>query len=214
MNMAEKNLNKLISILSLLLTTLAFTSPIIAETVRVPIKLDYSVLRQLMFNGLDNSTDKKVQILHDTADCSTIFLSHPRLYEHHKKLEITTHVKANIATAAFGNCTPLFHWEGDTIFLTEPIIKSGARSIGLKILSSELYNPQGQLITGQIWKLASGRLLSFINRYEIDLAPTINQLNKLHPDILDKRSALQISQISDSLKLAAISIEAAGILSR
>ncbi|WP_198552602.1 lytic transglycosylase domain-containing protein [Psychromonas sp. MB-3u-54] len=213
--MAENNLNKLVSTLSLLLTALVFTSPVMAETVRVPIQLDYPVLRQLMlsqlFNGSDNSADKKVEILHDAAGCSTVFLSNPRLHEYQKKLEIITHVKANIATVAFGNCTPLFNWEGDARFLTDPIIKPGARSIGLKILRSQFYNPQGQLITGQIWELASGRLLSFMNRYEIDLAPTINQLNKLLPDILDKRSALQISKISDSLKLGAISIESDGI---
>lgn len=209
--MPVKKLNKLISILFLLFTASVCASPVIAETVRVPIKLGYPVLRQLMLSQLFNTADKSVEILHDTTGCSNIFLSNPRLREHQQKLEITTYVKAHIATAAFGNCAQLFNWEGDARFLTEPIIQADARSIRLKILSSRLYNPQGQLITGQIWTLASGQLLSFMNSYKIDLSPTINQLKKLLPDILDQRSALQLSKISDSLKLAAISMMTDGI---
>ena len=182
-----------------------------AETVRVPIKLDYPVLRQLMQRQLFNTPDNRVEVLHDATGCSTIFLSDPRLRENQQKLEITAHVKANIAAAVFGDCTPLFNWEGDARFLTEPVIQPGARSVRLKILSAQLYNPQGQLITGQLLELASGQLLSLMSRYEIDLSPTIDQLKKLLPDILDRRSAAQLSKISDSLRLAKISVAADGI---
>jgi hypothetical protein len=202
---------KLISIVFLLLSASIFASPVIAETVRVPIKLDYPVLRQLMQRQLFNTPDNSVEVLHDATGCSNLFLSDPRLHENQQKLEITAHVRANIATAVFGDCTPLFNWEGDAKFLTEPVIQPGARSVRLKILSVQLYNPQGELITGQVWDLASGQLLSLMNRYEIDLSPTIDQLKKLLPDILDKRSAAQISKISDSLRLSEISVAADGI---
>ena len=209
--MPEKKLHKFISLVFLLLSTPIIASPVITETVQVPIKLDYPVLRQLMQSKLFNAADKSVEILHDADGCSNIFLSDPRLREYQKKLEITTHVKASIATAVFGNCTHLFNWEGDARFLTEPVIQPGARSVRQKILSARLYNPQGQLITGQIWELASGQLLSLMNGYEIDLSPTIDQLNRLLPEILNKRSVTQISKISDSLRLAAISVTADSI---
>ena len=202
---------KLISIVFLLLSASIFASPVIAETVRVPIKLDYPVLRQLMQRQLFNTPDNRVEVLHDATGCSTIFLSDPRLHENQQKLEITAHVKASIAAPVFGECTPLFNWEGDAKFLTEPVIQPGARSVRLKILSVQLYNPQGELITGQVWDLASGQLLSLMNRYEIDLSPTIDQLKKLLPDIFDRRSAAQISKISDSLRLSEISVAADGI---
>ena len=202
---------KLISIVFLLLSASIIASPVIAETVRVPIKLDYPVLRQLMLRQLFNTSDNSVEVLHDATGCSNIYLSDPRLRENQQKLEITAHVRANIAAAVFGDCTPLFNWEGDAKFLTEPVIQPGARSVRLNILSTRLYNPQGQLITGQIWEMASGQLLSLMSRYEIDLSPTIDQLNRLLPDILDKRSAAQISKISDSLRLAQISVAADGI---
>ncbi len=215
--MKEPVVIKLISIVFLLLSASIFASPVIAETavstetVRVPIKLDYPVLRQLMQRQLFNTPDNRVEVLHDATGCSNLFLSDPRLHEDQQKLVITAHVRANIATAVFGNCTPLFNWEGDAKFLTKPVIQPGARSVRLKILSVQLYNPQGALITGQVLDLASGQLLSLMNRYEIDLSPTIDQLKKLLPDILDRRSAAQISKISDSLRLSEISVAADGI---
>jgi len=209
--MKDPVLIRLISIVFLLLSTSLIASPVIAETVRVPIKLDYPVLQQLMQRQLFNTADNRVEILHDASGCSTIFLSDPRLHEHKQKLAITAHVRANIAAAVFGECTPLFYWEGDAKFLTEPVIQRGARSVSLKILSVQFYDPQGRLITGQVWDLASGQLLSLMSRYEIDLSPTIEQLKKLLPEILDRRSAAQISKISDSLRLSAISVAADGI---
>ena len=202
---------RLISIVLLLVSASLIASPVLAETVRVPIKLDYPVLRQLMESQLFNTPDKNVEVLQDASGCSTVFLSHPRLREHQQKLEITAHVRANIAPAVFGECTPLLSWEGDARFLTEPVIQPGARSVRLKILRARLYNPQGQMITGPVWDMASGQLLALISGYVIDLSPTIDQLNSLLPDILDRRSAAQISKISDSLRLAEISVAADGI---
>ena len=202
---------KLISIVFLLLSASIIASPVIAETVRVPIKLDYPVLRQLMQRQLFNTPGNKVEVLNDATGCSTIFLSDPRLRENQQKLGITAHVKAAISAPVFGDCTPLFNWEGDAQFLTEPVIQPGARSVRLKILSAQLYNPQGQVITGPVWEMASEQLLSLMSRYEIDLSSTIDQLKKLLPDILDRRSAAQISKISDSLRLAEISVAADGI---
>jgi hypothetical protein len=213
--------NKLISLVFLLLFASILASiiaspviagtAVIAETVRVPIKLDYPVLRQLMQRQLFNTPDNRVEVLHDATGCSNLFLSDPQLREKQRKLEITAHVKASIAAPVFGECTPLFNWEGDAQFLTQPVIQPGARSVRLKILNVQLYNPQGELITGQVWDMASGQLLSLMSRYEVDLSPTIEQLKKLLPDILDRRSAAEISKISDSLRLAEIAVTADSI---
>ena len=141
--MPEKKLHRFISLVFLLFSTPVIASPVSTETVQVPIKLDYPVLRQLMQSKLFNAADNSVEILHDADGCSNIFLSDPRLREYQKKLEITTHVKASIATAVFGNCTHLFNWEGDARFLTEPVIQPGARSVRQKIAFALLYGDTG-----------------------------------------------------------------------
>ncbi len=210
--MPPKLPRKFISTTLLLLAALCLASAVIAETVMVPIKLDFPLLRQLMLSELFTTPEGSVEILQDPSGCNKIFLSDPQLREQQQKLEIRTHLKAAIATDLFGVCTSLFNWEGDARFLAEPVILPGARSVRLNILSTQLYTPQGQLISsGQIWDLAQGQLQSLMRRYEIDLSPSIDELKKLLPDILDRRSVAQIGRIADSLDLAAITVAKDGI---
>ena len=211
MNSSVSHLHKLILIVFIMFSASIFASPIITETVRVPVRLDYALLRQLMLTQLFNTPQQSVEVMNDTSGCSTIFLSDPHLHEDQQKLAITAHVRAKLATPVFGNCMPLFDWEGDARFLTQPVISSGARSVTLNILETRLYDMQGQLISGQIWELAKGHLQPFLNSYQIDLSPTIDKLATLLPDVLDKRSAAQINEIIDSLGLAAISVTVDGI---
>ena len=209
--MPVKKIHQIFSLVFLLLSAATVSSAAIAETVRVPIKLDYPVLQQLMLSQLFNTPDERVEILQDATGCSTIFLSDPQLREYQQKLQINTRVKARIATAVFGDCTHLFNWEGDARLLTEPVILPGGRSVTLKLVKTQLYNPQGELITGQIWELASGPLQPLMSRYEIDLSPTIDQMNTLLPDMLSQRSVEQINKITDSLRLDAIAVAEDGI---
>ena len=211
MKTQAKPIHRLISTI-LLLFALTLATPVAAETVIVPIKLDYPLLRHLMLSQLFNSADQSAEILHDPAHCNKVFLSDPRIREHQQKLEITTHVKASVATAIFGACTSLFNWEGDAKFITEPVILQGARSVRLNVLTTRLYNQQGQIISsGALWELADGQLQSLLSRYEVDLSPSVNELNKLLPDVLNRHSAQQLKGITDSLSLAAITVEADGI---
>lgn len=209
--MVANRLHRRIGIVFLLFSASSIGTPVIADTVRVPIKLDYPVLQQLMLGQLFNTPDKRVEILRDTSGCSTIFLSDPRLREYQQYLEITTHVRARIATAAFGDCAHLFDWEGDARFLTEPIIPPGGRSVKLKVISTQLYNPLGERVAGQILDLASRSLQPLMNAYTIDLSPTIDQLNTLFPAILSQRNVAQIQKITDSLRLDAITVATDGI---
>jgi septal ring-binding cell division protein DamX len=205
-------MHKVIAVFLVLLSALTLSSPVNAEIVVVPIKLDYKLMRQLMRNQLFNTQDGSAEVLHDPSGCNKIFLTNPELGEHQQTLEIKTHLKANVGTAVFGSCTNLFDWEGNARFLAEPVILPGARAVKLKILAIQLYNPQGELVnSGRLWELANAQLQSLLSRYVIDLNPSLDELNKLLPSILDRHSAEQLNKFTHSLHLAGIAIETEGI---
>lgn len=211
-NILKKTIHRSFGLLLLLLSAFVIAAPAAVETVIVPIKLDYPLLQQLMVTQLFDTPSQKVEVLRDPAGCSKIFLSDPYLSEQRQKLEITAHVKAKIATDIFGRCTGLFDWVGDARFLAEPVILPGARSVKLNILSTRLYNPQGELVSsGPLWDLADGQLQSMLSRYEVDLNPSINELGKLMPHLLRRHSAQQINRITNSLRLAGMVVTPDGI---
>jgi hypothetical protein len=195
-----------------LLLFIALSSRLNAETVSVPIKLDYPVLQQLMLNRLFNAADHSTEILHDPSGCNEIFLSNPRLGEQRQRLEIVTGVKASLGTALLGRCTNLLYWTGEARFLTEPVIVAGSRAVKLNVLDSQLYNRQGELMSsGRLWELVKGRFQPFLGQFSVDLAPSIGELSLLLPDVLSRHSAQQLQAVVDSLTLAGIRAEASGL---
>ena len=191
----------------LLLFTSFFAFPAHSDSVIVPIELDYPLLRHLMQQQLFNTADGSIEILQDPSGCSKIYLSDPRLKERQHRLEVTAQVRAGIGTGLFGSCARLMNWEGSAVFLAEPVIQPDARSLSLKIQDTRLYNPQGQLInSGPLWELAEDQLHAYLSRYRIDLAPSIDELAQLIPQLLNRYTAQQVKKIIGSLKLASIDV--------
>jgi len=212
MTTVKRSTGPSITLRHFLLLFIALSSRLSAETVTVPIKLDYPVLQQLMLNRLFSTADHSAEILHDPSGCNEIFLSNPRLGEQRQRLEIVTGVKASLGTAILGRCTNLLYWTGEARFLTEPVIVAGTRAVKLNVLDSRLYNRQGEMMTsGRLWELVKGHLQPSLDQFRVDLAPSIGELGLLLPDVLSRHSAQQLQTIADSLTLAGIRAEASGL---
>ena len=212
MTTVERKKRPSIKLRLFLLLFIALSSQLNAETVKVPIKLDYPVLQQLMLNRLFSAADHSAEILNDPSGCNELFLSNPRLGEQRQRLEIVTGVKASLGTALLGRCTNLLHWNGEARFLTEPVIVAGSRAVKLNVLDSRLYNRQGEMMTsGRLWDLAKGRFQPLLGQFRVDLAPSINELSLLLPEVLPRHSAQQLQGVVDSLKLAGIQAGPSGL---
>ena len=170
--------------LFLLLSLIAGAGAAAAESLSVPIHLDYPLLERLMVKQLFDGPGQRAEILRDPAGCNKMYISNPQLGEHHKTLGINIHIEAKLATGLFGTCTSLLNWEGQAQFFTEPSIAADGRSVRFKILTTQLKNLQGQMInTGQMWNLIDG-LQGLLGQYEVDLDPAIRELNGLLPLML------------------------------
>ena len=116
-----------------------FASPVIADSLRVPLKLDFPLLRELMLRQLFKTPDHRVEVLNDPGACNRVYLSDPQLRAYRKQLVITAHVRAKLATNLFGSCIQWLDWEGDARFLTQPAVAQGRRSVSLNVLQTQLY---------------------------------------------------------------------------
>jgi septal ring-binding cell division protein DamX len=192
-----------------LLMLLLLTAPfrVDGSTVTVPIKLDYPLLRQLLVEQLFNTPNQSAEILHDPSGCSRIVLANPRLGAKRPDLEIVTEVKALLGVSILDGCSTLLQWQGSASFVGRPVIQPGATSLRIEPTDSWLVAADGSKVTaGKIWDLAKDRFQPLFSRFTLDLAPSINVLGMMLPDVLAGRSTQQLQTIVGSLRLSDIQV--------
>jgi hypothetical protein len=181
--------------------------------VSVPIKLDYSLLRQLLIEQLFTGPNQS-RTVHKNADsCNRVVLTDPRIAPQKANLEIHAQVSAQLGMKLFGECKKMLSWSGSVGFLGLPVIKSGGVSMGLEPQALWLVRANGDRITsGRMWDYAQDPLEDLFGSFTIDLTPYTLALGAFLPDVLPDQSATQLQDTLDSLKLANLRVASVGLL--
>ncbi len=186
-----------------------------AETIIVPIKIDFPLLHQLIVTQLFKGNSASAELLHDPSGCSKIVLSNPHLSEFKRHLKINARLTAKLAVKMLGKCTLLLNWDGYAQIISDPVIKKNSpQQIYLQIIDSHLISLENKMLTsGALWEQAKKHFHPLLNRFQLDLAPTINELKTLLPLFMPHHTHAQVNDMLTSLRIADMQITADGIQS-
>lgn len=186
-----------------------------AETISVPLKVDFPLFRQLLVTQLFNGDLGSTELLNDPGQCSTIILSNPKLGELNQQLLINSRLSANLAIKMLDQCVSIFSWEGYAQIMAKPVIKhNNSRIIHLQITDSHLFNLENeQLTSGPLWDQARKHIHPLFEQFKLDLTPSINELKSFLPLFLTAHSKKQIDHLLDSIQLSDFTITKAGVSS-
>jgi len=184
-----------------------------AESVSVPLTLDFPALQQLLKTQLFKGPAGSTEILHDPNKCSEIVLSTPELSDLNQHIQIKARLSAKIAVKVMGKCMPVLAWEGYAQIISDPVIKGGnSRVIFLQVVDSHLINLQNERLTsGVLWDQARERIHPYFNQYRIDITPTINDMQAALPLFLPKHTHAQLNALLNSLHLVNMRISKSGL---
>ena len=169
-------------------------------------------MRQVLLRELFDTPDLSAELLHDPSGCSRIVLARPQLRAKQLDLEVLTEVSAVLGMSTPGGCTTLLQWQGSAGFLGRPLIQSGATSLRIEPRDTWLVAADGsELTSGRLGDLARDRLQVFFGRFTLDLAPSLDVLGMVLPDVLARRSARQLETIVDSLVLSDVQVSRTGL---
>jgi hypothetical protein len=198
--------------IAVLLLLVVVSGPALAAeklAVSVPIKLDYSLMQQLLVKQLFAGPGQSRKVLTDASSCTQILLTDPQLAPQAANLEIHARVAAQLGVGIFDRCYKWVEWKGGVGFLGLPVIRPGATSLGLKPQGMWLTTADGERVTsGRMWNYAEGPLQALFTSFTINLAPFTAALGSLLPDVLPNRSVSQVQEILDSLKLGNLKVAA------
>jgi hypothetical protein len=180
-----------------------------ADTVTVPVSLNYPFLNQLLILTVFDRPGKIVE-LHGTPDgCTRIILSEPKLTGRRNTLRLLTRARAAIGTQSEKDCIYLMEWEGKVEVIAHPVLlHKPSTAVGFAVEDVNLYDQQGKRLTsgfsGFILNSFKSYLRTMLDRFQIDFGPSLNELGALLPLILQRHSANQMTQVINSLHLTRV----------
>ena len=176
---------------------------VIAETITIPVFLDYQQLQLLMIQDQFKGPNNTAQYLLDDDGCTSITFSEPRLSAEGRLLRVDSKTLATIGVPTIGACKVITRWTGRTVVTGKPVLVNDQPfSVEFRVQAARLYDQQDRLIKDNVvLQPVKEKLHLLLSRYRLDLKPETDQLKALLPYFLPHYQAGRLTRMIDSLRI-------------
>lgn len=180
----------------------AATAAAPASQVAVPIAMDYPLLRQLLLAQLFTGAGATREVLEDPTGCSEIVLSNPTIAPNGAELDVLADLRARVGVGAAGACTTLLTWQGRAGVTGRPEVRGDGTALGFDAQRIRLLDQAGRpLANDQVQRLAGASVLAQFARFTVDLAPQLQSVGALLPEVLPRHSRGQVEALLATLRV-------------
>lgn len=173
----------------------------LADTVNLPIQLDYSLIKKVMVSQLFKGQGGIAEVWHDKHKCSFLNLSNPRVSGEEGQIKLLNDVQAQFGTSFGGQCIPVLAWDGALETFQKPTLSPDQSILSLPVTRANAYDRQGRQLTVDklqdlIKKVAEPKLADV----KVDLKKSRSDMEKALAGFLPKENSGEIKQVLDTLK--------------
>lgn len=170
------------------------------QTVKLPISLDYPLLRTLLIDRAFPEPGEKVTLVNEFDGCIHLTMANPRITGSNSRIQLEVEVRAQAGTPLVGNCFNPIAWSGFLVLEQQPYItkdwKLAFNTVETRLLGDDR---QPGRISTVLWELIKPSIHSYLNRQTIDLMPSVTDLKSfllpLFPHHVQERSAAMIDSM-------------------
>ena len=138
-----------------------------------------------------------------TTGCSEIVLSEPALSPRDAQLEVRAAVSARVGLGGSGACATMLSWQGHIAVSGVPETRNGGTALGFAPDRVWLLDQLGQPVSNdRLQQIADRSVRALFGRFVIDLAPQLQSLAALLPEVLPRYSRQQIEALLNTLQLS------------
>ena len=175
--------------------------------VAVPLRLDYSLLQQLLVLQLFTGEGQSRELLDDPTGCSELLLSEPALTPRASQLEVLADLHARVGVGAPGACATLLTWQGRIGVSGSPETRNNGTALGFSPDRVWLLDEAGQPVKNDtLQQMADTSVKQLFDRYVVDLAPQLQSVGAILPEVLPRHSRQQIEALLKTLKVSALQV--------
>ena len=126
-----------------------------AQTVRLPVTIDYNLLDELIVRNAYTETNQSVTLLNVGNGCLYIALSHPRVSESGGLLRFETEITVHAGTPVVDRCLVPVTWKGYLVLFQHPVINGATWKLSFATEGSQLLevNKRPAKIASVLWDL-------------------------------------------------------------
>ncbi len=205
----------LIRILSAILFTILILTPVAAsaETIAIPVFLNYPQLQLLMKRAMFTGPDDSARYLLDNEGCNMVSFSQPHLSAEGEGLRLNAKTLALIGANVTDGCMTITRWAGRTVVKGKPLlVNRQPLSVQFQVQAVELYDQQGRVVSDSFLPQAfKAQLHQVLGRFHMDLKPATDQLKALLPYVVPRYSADRLTHMIDSLRIGHVKVRPNGL---
>jgi hypothetical protein len=175
------------------------------ETVRLPLTLDYTLIRSLFRVQSFNKPGGKAILGNAKEDgCNDIELWAPDLTSEKSLLKINTNIKIKVGLKAFGKCVQLADWEGTLKILQRVWVDKNTQQLRFTTVSSNLFDKDGKpaKVGEKIWDVIKTTVIPFFDDLSIDLAFPVNEVKNVLPLLVSSETRPRLENWLNTLRLS------------
>ncbi len=203
-------------VLSLALLLTGWSAPAAqAESVRVPVSLDYPLVRSLMVQRAFEGPGESAVVVDELDGCTRIVLSQPQVTPVMDRLSVACRIKVRAGAPVMGKCVKPVEWEGYIQLFERPYLEQGTWLLRLNTEDSKLYDrEQGPpaKVAQIIWDVIKTHVHAYLdNKVGVNLAPPVKDLKEFVPLIFPAQDQPRVAAWLGSLRPGQTRVTPAGL---
>lgn len=187
-----------------------FSAPLAqAETVTLPINLDYSLLRALFSYKVYTAPGNKAIAYEGDDGCTKIELWNPEFSPEGEHLKLGSMIRIKAGVPVGQNCIAPVDWEGFIEILQEVRIDPETWGLHFKVVDSRLFdkNRQRGKVKKVLWDLVKTKLHDHLNKKNLNLAPPVEELHGFLPAMFPPEDRGRVGRWLESMRPGRIVLE-------
>ena len=172
-----------------------------AETVTLPIRMDYAMLRALVIAKAFTGPNETAAVVSKTDPCRKVLVSEPkfRMEKNLLRSEAKLHVDAGAFLA--GACRLSMKWDGYIVLYQRPRI-NGSWVLSFESVDSALLNEHHDAtkLPDLIWQIIAEEVYDFFDRIQINLAPPVKDVKSILLSLFPEDNRQGAAHLIESMK--------------
>ena len=184
-----------------------------AETVSMPLTVDYPLLRALTVFRAFPEPDETATILDEQDGCNRVTISQPAFSEENALIRFEVHAHIRLGKPLGGKCFLPIEWEGYIVFHQQPKIDPATWALSFETIDSQLYDMERKpaKIAQTLFKIISGDVFAYLDDIRIDLAPPVSELQYVFGRFLETTAEERSMKMVQSIRSGKANVRAQAV---